>query len=213
MREIHIGRVKLARIANRLSSLLNRGTVKPCVLDDLAVHDQGLTTWRDSITLEYRPEQRILATGRLYCAVALLHLKYFNRMQRVHWASYVVSMQVPDPGVLAQCAPRIRSSETICVVAARSVIEILNQSLQETDQHVQFVGIPISYCMAAIAILFRQILSQPSTISARILLEYLRGGTLHIIQRTPTGSLMDHFRASSEGLKTVGEVNMDGGIR
>jgi hypothetical protein len=213
MVEVHISRVKLARIANRLSSLLNRGPVHPSVLHDLADFDQQLTTWRDSIPLEYRPEQRILATGRLHSAVALLHLQYFNVMQTLHWASYVVSIQAPQPGFLAQCAPRIRSSETICLIAARSVIDTLNHSLQEIGQQVQFAGLPISYCMAAIAVLFRQILSQPVTISARILLEYLRGGNSHIIQRIHAGGLMDQFRTLSESLKMVAEVNMDGGTR
>jgi hypothetical protein len=63
--------------------------------------------------------------------------------------------------------------------------------------------------MAAIAVIFRQILSQASTISARILVEYLRAGTLHILQTVPTGGAMDHFRALSNSLRMVAEVNAE----
>jgi hypothetical protein len=207
--KLHIWRVKVARIANRLSSLLNRGAVGPWLLDDLAVLDHALIHWRDSIPMEYRPEQRILAAGHLYSMVALLHLQYFNLVQTVHWASNMISLQTTDAGFLAQCAPRICSGEATCLVAAQSVIKTLNQALIDTNRAVRFIGIPMSYCMASMAVIFRQILSQPCSVSARILLEYLRGGTVHVLQTVPIGGPMDHLRALSESLKMVAEIRVD----
>jgi hypothetical protein len=209
--EIHSWHVQLAVIANRLSTLLRTG-LGAWILDDLIMLDQELLKWRDSIPMEFRPEQENLAEGQLYAAVAWLHIQYFNLMRSVHWVSLVISTECGGQiAASQQYRPRIRSSEAICIASARLLIDTLNVSATGDWEEVQLVGIPGSYCMAAVSVIFGRIMKEPLAMSSRTNLEYLRAGTTHILKTLPPGGPMDHFRALFEELRRLAEHAVENG--
>ncbi|KAL4884950.1 hypothetical protein BJY04DRAFT_214833 [Aspergillus karnatakaensis] len=208
--DVHWWHVQLAFIANRFSTILNGGGLGPCVLEEISILDRELLQWRDSIAMEFRPEQENLAQGNLYPAVTWLHLQYFNLMRTMHWISFMIRREGPQSTHPTQYGPRIRSSETICVMAARSVIKTLSNAAIKGEENVPLLGIPMSYCMAAVSVLFRKVLAEPDTILARTNLEFLRAGSTHILQTLAPGGPMDHFRALFTELQRVAEGSMEG---
>lgn len=206
--EIHVWHLQLAFIANRVSDSLNKLESGSYILEDIVMLDQELLKWRDRIPLDFQPEQENLAQGHLYTAVAWLHLQYFNLMRTVHWVSHVTSTQFESH--LNQCGPRIRSSESICLVAARSVIDSMNhQAQRDSNRTVRMIGIPLSYCMAAVSVIFRNILKHPTALSARTNLEYLRAGTMHVLSNLAADGPMKHFRALFQDLQRAAENSVN----
>ncbi|OJK03474.1 hypothetical protein ASPACDRAFT_75051 [Aspergillus aculeatus ATCC 16872] len=203
---IHTWHVHLAIIANRLSPLLNRVEAGSWLLEYLSMLDRDLIKWRDAIPIECRPEEENLAKAELYTAVSWLHLQYFNLMRTIHWVSFVISAQYTNQSsILGQYGPRIRSSETICLTAARSLVVTLNNAISAPGYIGRFTGIPISYCMAAISVIFRKIHKQLDIVSARTNLEFLRAGTLHILQSLTAAGSVEHVRALFADLQRVAE--------
>lgn len=122
--DLYCWRINLAKVQNRLCEVLCRRESVPAKLAALTDIDQGLTTWRDNLPAECRPELEILVHPDLHNFVASLHLEYFNTVRALHWASMTLTPALTgDPKWT--CSPRIRRSEVICIAAARSFIKTL----------------------------------------------------------------------------------------
>lgn len=200
---VHDWDIGLAVIANQLLTLMKNSESLVGTLARIAEIDAELLAWKDAIPMDFRPDQQILADDPLYCLVAMLHLKYHNLMRTVHWISLTLSSEELG-GDLSRLGARVRSSESICVTSARSVIEVLNGTFSQ-----RIVGSPgpfiVPYCMAAISTFYRQILKEPTRHSARTDLEHMRNGTLHITTLLDSIGPRRHFRALFEDMLRVAE--------
>ncbi|CZR55558.1 uncharacterized protein PAC_05446 [Phialocephala subalpina] len=213
--EIYIWYVKLAKIKNTFCNLF--GTAESAIsrADKVSQLDAALTNWRDEIPLEYRPDQEILAPRETYHFIAMLHLHYFNILQAIHWTSLVCARQ---NGITLSLHPnpRIRSSEAICVAAARAFVKTLNDMSNELE-HSQFIPICFhtDHYMAAISVLFENIFRYPHRLSARTDLEFLRAGEFHFERHvhplrfnSQLGRLFQKMQAAAEELlKQPGSSN------
>ncbi|KAL3481304.1 hypothetical protein BJX99DRAFT_271242 [Aspergillus californicus] len=210
---IHDWHISLAEIASSVVSLLKNSESLFSTLAQIAAIDAQLLAWKDFIPMELRPDQQILADDPLYSLVAMLHLKYHNLMRTIHWIALTLSSQVVG-GDVSRLGARVRSSETICVTSARSIVEVLNGASNR-----RFAGSPggfiVPYCMAAISIFYRHILKEPTRHSARTDLEHMRNGTLHIATLLDGIGPRSHFRALFKDMLRVAEdvVNKASGIR
>jgi hypothetical protein len=123
---IFIWHVGLARIKNRLCHLFSSQEPERPLAHEVSELDAALTSWRDEIPMEYRPEQEILAPREFYPFISMLHLHYFNMMSSMHWA-LSTSVEGGSSILNVHHNPRIRTSEAISVSSARSFIKILNE--------------------------------------------------------------------------------------
>jgi hypothetical protein len=123
--DTYIWRVRLAKIENRLSRLLvspQSTTARIKGIEDL---DSALLQWRNSLSAHLRPEEDFLVDRDTYQFVAVVHLEYFNLLRATHWAS-INSVRTLDQ-TEESLGPRIRSSEALCLAAARSFVRTLNE--------------------------------------------------------------------------------------
>ncbi|KAL2846460.1 hypothetical protein BJY01DRAFT_263324 [Aspergillus pseudoustus] len=224
---IHEWLVSLASIASSVVTLLKSGESPLGTLTQIGEIDAQLLAWKDSIPMELRPDQQILADEPVYSVIAMLHLKYHNLMRTIHWvsltlaasdASLVTTATDTSSSSLSTHPPRpvltarIRTSETICTNASRAIIDVLNSasssSSSSSNHHsgrvITIIGCPggfiVPYCMAAIAVVYRRILQEPRRHSARTDLEHMRNGTLHVT------ALLDSVRPRSHFRRLFGEM-------
>ncbi|KAL4747943.1 hypothetical protein BDW72DRAFT_196226 [Aspergillus terricola var. indicus] len=202
--QIHNWGIELAMIANDVHLILKDGYASlHSALARIAELDARLLSWKESIPMDFRPDQQILADDPLYSIVAILHLKYHNLMRSIHWISITLSSETPT-GRPAQLGARVRSSEAICLASARSVIDVLNST---SDQRIagRQGGFVVQYCMAAIAIFYRQIMKEPNRNGARGHLEHMRDGTLHIMSLNSGIKARGQFQVLFEQMLKVAE--------
>ncbi|RDH27572.1 fungal-specific transcription factor domain-domain-containing protein [Aspergillus welwitschiae] len=216
--QIHVWDIGLAMIANDVYLLLkDSNSSLHRALARIAELDARLLAWKEGIPMEFRPDQQILADDALYSVIAILHLKYHNLMRSIHWISITLSSEAPTgrPGPLGA---RVRSSEAICLASARSVIDILNST---SDQRIagRQGGFVVQYCMAAIAIFYRQIMKHPNRNGMRGNLEHMRDGTLHIMSlyegikaRSQFQVLFEEMLKTAEGVVQKMHTNGTSGI-
>ncbi|KUL81460.1 hypothetical protein ZTR_09857 [Talaromyces verruculosus] len=169
--------LELALIVNKTCRLLNQDSSMEDLPSELTDIDSALLSWRDSIPIEFRPEQENVSFGPLHSLIGWLHAQYFNTVRTVHWLS--AEQRIGD---WANMSARMKSSESICVASARLLITTLNDTLNETCDPNGFSGIPESFCIAAVSVIFRAITRNPRRISVRTDLELLRTGVIHILQ-------------------------------
>lgn len=195
---------QLAVITNRLCTLLSDEEVTVSrILEEIESLDQGLLQWRDKIPIDYRPDQENLANAQLYPIIAWLHIEYFNLLRSMHFVSFLASLQSPN---MAHFGARIRSSESIALSAAQSVIKTLNKLSDGLHSNaVRATGAPVSYCLATVAVVFRKIIEQPHRVSARTELEYLRTGVLHIGALLIPDLPLQHFYALFQEMQRIAE--------
>ncbi|KAJ9659582.1 hypothetical protein H2198_002995 [Neophaeococcomyces mojaviensis] len=184
---LYVWRVTLAQIQNRLCSLVNRRETVTVRLDTLADIDQALNKWRDNIPSECRPEQEILVGHDIYQLVALLHLEYFNNRNK--------SLAETHP------SPRIRSSEAICLNAARSFVKTLNNisDVSEGDRIAPLM-LYIDYYMTALSLLYRNIFRYPRRVSAKADLEHFRAGKFHFMNDIPESMISPTLKTLFSGM-------------
>ncbi|KAL3457181.1 hypothetical protein BJX64DRAFT_280778 [Aspergillus heterothallicus] len=221
---IHEWLVSLASIASSVVSLLKNGDSPLGTLTQIGEIDAQLLAWKDSIPMELRPDQQILAEDPIYSVVAMLHLKYHNLMRTIHWVSLTLSASSealtststssmsnphshshshPHPHPHPRLNARIRTSQNICLTSSRSTIEILNTAAS-SHRTGSITGCPggfiVPYCMAAISVLYREIMREPRRHSARTDLEHMRNGTMHV------SALLDSVRPRSHFRRLFGEM-------
>jgi hypothetical protein len=218
--QIHEWLVSLAAIASSVVSLLKSGDSPLRTLSQIGEIDTHLLAWKDSIPMELRPDQQILAEDPIYSAIAMLHLKYHNLMRTIHWVSRTLSSTTGENTITTTSSlsssstpllnPLILSSSTICLASSRSIIDVLNASSSRRT-----LGCPggsaggfiVPYCMAAISTFYRQILKEPRRNGARMDLELMRNGTVHVAALLDSVRPRSHFRALfGEMLRVAEEV-------
>jgi hypothetical protein len=121
--EVLSWRVSLARIQQKVNKVFSSVTTTELRLNCLEEVDRELIHWRDSLPLEFRPEQQTVLEGNGHIDIYMLHLDYFNLLQTVHWT--LVNHQ-PGPGYSAYAAPRLRASESVCLGASMALVPTLN---------------------------------------------------------------------------------------
>ncbi|KAJ0415086.1 fungal-specific transcription factor domain-containing protein [Aspergillus carlsbadensis] len=214
--QIHEWLVRLAAIASSVVSLLKTGDSPPNTLTQIGEIDTHLLAWKDSIPMELRPDQQILADDPVYSAIAMLHLKYHNLMRTIHWVSLTLSTTednttIPSSSLSSSTPrpnPRLHSSATICLASSRSIIDVLNASSARRILNCpggSAGGFIVPYCMAAISTFYRQILKEPRRHGARTDLELMRNGTLHVAALLDRVRPRSHFRALFEKMLRVAE--------
>lgn len=103
------------------------------LLNNIGELDRELEEWKDGIPADFRPENEIKASHTpLIIHVVMLHFAYYNCLQTIHrmsvhhgyWTSRLSNYAIQ--GLNARpLNPRVFSSATICVQAARSTIQLL----------------------------------------------------------------------------------------
>lgn len=101
--------------------------------------DHELEEWKDSIPIEYRPEHEIKTDhGQLVLHVVMLHFSYYNCLTTIHrmsvhhgyWTSRLSNFAIQ--GLNARpLNPRVFSSATLCVSAARTSIHLIKYIPQQ----------------------------------------------------------------------------------
>lgn len=94
--------------------------------DKVVELDTALAIWRDSIPMEYRPGQEILAPREIYQSIAMLHLQHFNLL-RAMYCTLLVSARQSGFALISHPNPRIRTTEAVCAASARSFVKVLNE--------------------------------------------------------------------------------------
>lgn len=123
---IYRWRLGLAHLQHDFCGLFDRADSLSARLSLLAKLDAGLAHWRDGIPVELRPEQEILCAENDYDDVVLLHLEYANMLRTIHWGS-ITAIPANCKELNFHSNPRIRASESICLSAAVSYVNILNR--------------------------------------------------------------------------------------
>lgn len=115
----------LSQIQNRFCHAMHVNSTSAARLDALLRITNELISWKDSVPLECRPGDLILASPELYANIMLIHLEYFNMSRVVHWT--ILRLRSTLGGWLGVHDQQNRASEMLCVEAARSFIKTLNE--------------------------------------------------------------------------------------
>ncbi|KAI1624938.1 fungal-specific transcription factor domain-containing protein [Exophiala viscosa] len=175
--------VELSRIKNKLSCLFAGVVAKDMLAGCIGELDMALTTWRDNLPLEVRPEQEIVAAREHYPFIAMLHLQYFNTLCVLHWISADLARRDRLP-LDSRLHPRVSASESVSVSAARSFIKVLNDLSEEfSEEKIPPVYTHTDHYMTAISIIFANIFKYPQKMSARADLEFLKACHYHFTQQ------------------------------
>lgn len=126
---------KLARIESRVYSELYsaRSRTRSVLqrLKSIGILDTELQKWRNAVPIEIRPEHDIVCDEQQIIPVIVMHYSYYHCLTTIHHASIHYGPWTSDPTDLklvrheVNLNPRVYASETICVAAARKVIEVL----------------------------------------------------------------------------------------
>lgn len=119
----------LSQIQNRFCHAMHVNSTSAARLDALLRITNELISWKDSVPLECRPGDLILASPELYANIMLIHLEYFNMSRVVHWT--ILRLRSTLGGWLGVHDQQNRASEMLCVEAARSFIKTLNDGMGE----------------------------------------------------------------------------------
>ncbi|KAI4147149.1 MAG: hypothetical protein LQ340_005676 [Diploschistes diacapsis] len=103
------------------------------LLNAIGELDKELEEWKDAIPVDFRPEHEIKASHTpLILHVVVLHFAYYNCLTTIHrmsvhhgyWSNRLSNYAIQ--GLNARpLNPRVFSSATICVQAARATIQLL----------------------------------------------------------------------------------------
>ncbi|RAO65433.1 uncharacterized protein BHQ10_001445 [Talaromyces amestolkiae] len=142
------------------------------ILNTIGELDKELEEWKDSIPLDYRPENEIKTTHTpLILHVMILHFAYYNCLTTIHrmavhhgyWTSRLSNYAIQ--GLNARpLNPRVFSSANICVSAARASINLIKYIPQGDFACVWLV---LYYPVSALVTLFANILQNPQDARAR----------------------------------------------
>jgi hypothetical protein len=122
-----------SKVYNRLYSTKASRQTDGELLHTIGVLDKELEEWKDGIPLDFRPENEIKASHTpLILHIVMLHFAYYNCLMTIHrmsvhhgyWTSRLSNYAIQ--GLNARSLnPRVFSSATLCVQAARATIQLL----------------------------------------------------------------------------------------
>ncbi|KAK2067922.1 hypothetical protein P8C59_001621 [Phyllachora maydis] len=136
------------------------------LLNTIGELDQELDDWKDSISIDFRPEHEIKASHTpLILHVVMLHFTYYNCLTTIHrmsihhgyWTSRLSNYAIQ--GLNAKpLNPRVFSSAALCTSAARASISLLKYIPQGDFSCVWMV---LYFPVSALVTLFGNILQNP----------------------------------------------------
>ncbi|RAH42101.1 transcription factor atrR [Aspergillus brunneoviolaceus CBS 621.78] len=142
------------------------------LLNTIGELDKELEEWKDSIPLDFRPENEIKATHTpLILHVVVLHFAYYNCLTTIHrmsvhhgyWTSRLSNYAIQ--GLNARpLNPRVFLSAVLCVTAARASINLIKYIPQGDFACVWLI---LYYPVSALVTLFANILQNPNDARAR----------------------------------------------
>ncbi|PWY91060.1 fungal-specific transcription factor domain protein [Aspergillus heteromorphus CBS 117.55] len=142
------------------------------LLNTIGELDKELEEWKDSIPLEFRPENEIKATySPLILHVVVLHFSYYNCLTTIHrmsvhhgyWTSRLSNYAIQ--GLNARpLNPRVFLSAVLCVTAARASINLIKYIPQGDFACVWLI---LYYPVSSLVTLFANILQNPNDARAR----------------------------------------------
>ncbi|PYH95542.1 fungal-specific transcription factor domain protein [Aspergillus ellipticus CBS 707.79] len=142
------------------------------LLNTIGELDKELEEWKDSIPLEFRPENEIKATYTpLILHVVVLHFAYYNCLTTIHrmsvhhgyWTSRLSNYAIQ--GLNARpLNPRVFLSAVLCVTAARASINLIKYIPQGDFACVWLI---LYYPVSSLVTLFANILQNPNDVRAR----------------------------------------------
>ena len=103
--------------------------------------DKELQEWRTTVPIEIRPDEFIRCSQEQFPPVFLMHFEYYNCLTTIHrvsihhrgsWTNDDVIEMTSTPHN-PQLNPRVYSSQSICLAAARSTIKLL-QYIEVVDK-------------------------------------------------------------------------------
>jgi len=142
------------------------------LLNTIGELDKELEEWKKSIPLDYRPEYEIKSVHPpLIIHIAVLHYSYYNCLTTIHrmsvhhgyWTSRLSNYAIQ--GLNARpLNPRVFSSATLCVTAARASINLIKYIPQGDFACVWII---LYFPVSALVTLFANILQNPQDARAR----------------------------------------------
>lgn len=142
------------------------------LLNTIGELDKELEDWRESIPPEFRADHDITVShGPLILHIVMLHFAYYNCLTTIHrmsvhngyWSSRLSDYAIQ--GLNARpLNPRVFSSASICMAAARSSVHLVKYIPQSDHACVWMV---LYYPVSAAVTLFSNILQSPEDIKAR----------------------------------------------
>ncbi|KAG8534206.1 uncharacterized protein KY384_001050 [Bacidia gigantensis] len=142
------------------------------LLNTIGELDKELEEWKDSIPIDFRPEHEIKASHTpLVLHVVVLHFAYYNCLTTIHrmsvhhgyWTSRLSNYALQ--GLNARpLNPRVFSSATLCVQAARASIQLIRYIPQGDYSCVWLI---LYFPVSALVTLFANVLQNPQDPRAR----------------------------------------------
>ncbi|GAW24654.1 hypothetical protein ANO14919_142450 [Xylariales sp. No.14919] len=161
-----------SRIYKRLYSTKATKLSDGELLQTIGELDKDLETWKDSIDIDYRPENEIKASHTpLILHIAMLHFSYYNALTTIHrmsihhglWTSRLANYAIQ--GLNARpLNPRVFASAALCASAARATISLLKYIPQGDFS---CVWMALYFPVSALVTLFGNILQNPNDPRAR----------------------------------------------
>lgn len=161
-----------SRVYNELYSASASRQSDGELLNTIGELDKRLEQWKDDVPIDFRPEQEIKASHTpLIVHVVVLHFSYYNCLTTVHrmavhhgyWTSRLSDFAIQ--GLNSRpLNPRIFSSATLCVQAARASIHLIKYVPQGDFACVWLI---LYFPVSALVTLFGNILQNPTDPRAR----------------------------------------------
>ncbi|KAI5306614.1 hypothetical protein KEM55_008548, partial [Ascosphaera atra] len=152
--------------------------------------DQEIEEWKRSIPIDFRPDHEIKTTHPpLLLHIVVLHFSYYNCLTTIHrmsvhhgyWTSRLSNYAIQ--GLNARpLNPRVFSSASLCVQAARSTINLVKYVPQGDFACVWLI---LYFPVSALVTLFAHILQNPSDARARADVK-LMGNVVQFLSRLVT---------------------------
>ncbi|KAF3397970.1 hypothetical protein F1880_005725 [Penicillium rolfsii] len=161
-------RVSLALIQHRINLAFCSETTHDQRVKCLEKWDLELMKWKEQLPPQFQPEQQTILEGDAHIDIYTLHLDYFNIVQTLHWG-----LINHGPDARAHLAPRLRVSESICLGASLALVRTLNV-MNDANSRARHFRARSDYFLTAMAIIYRHIARNPTSLSALTHAEYLR---------------------------------------
>ncbi|CAG9948524.1 unnamed protein product [Clonostachys rosea f. rosea IK726] len=204
--QIYGWKYKISQMQNRFCNTMNSADSTDDMIDAIHRIDRELAAWSDALPATCRPKKPILAPIHLRMHILVLHLDYFSLVRSIHWAAISLIAGLTDEH-LGQNDVSAPDSEALCVDATRSYIRSLNENMDDAKKSNIFIlMLQNANCLASIGILYRNIMKNPSQVSARADLEYIRAGKAHLECHIPrimdraSAAMVEHMLSSSQAL-------------
>lgn len=200
------------RIYNKLYSA--KAIAKPPLerLQWVSTLDEELEEWKDKLPVEIRPGNELKVDKQFIIPFLMMHYGYFNSLTTIHrcsihyksWANRGDAPISPEAMADMKLNPRVFASGAITVGAARSVIHLLEQTVEGIDMtELNIIRMLDYYPLSACLVLFANVLQNPLDPQARSDIGLMKGAVDFLSSNMES----DSKSVSSMVLKTFKTVN------